>query len=386
MWCRWLTASLLVFSVCARPTAGLQWVSRPDAKPLGAQQEAWVLTPPTFREGLHLPDWRVPDRLEAWQDEGRQRARSALWSLLGNLPARPDPNGVRITERVDKGQYILERFEFHNGVDMIVPGLLMIPKAALVRPAPAILALHHYASNKEAVCLGVGQDNPKVDDHVGTLLVENGYVVAAIDGYFHGQRIGMGPGGKTSNANQQEMELFKLNLWLGRSLWGLMVRDDQCLLDYVMTRPEVDKERIGATGMSMGCMRAHWLAALDDRVKVVVGVACFVRYSQIVAHGVKHHSVYLYVPGMLNHFDTEVLHALIAPRPHLELCGDHDGTEPLDGIEILDGKVQKVYQLYGRPADFLCLVYENTGHEYLPDMKTRMIEWFRKYLPPEATR
>lgn len=342
--------------------------------------------PQTFRQGLRLPDWPAPTDLDTWQKTTRQQVRQTIFGLLGHLPPRPDPHMVKVTGTEDKGNYIVERFQFHNGIDMVVPGILMIPKTALSRPAPAILALHHYGSNKEKVCLAAQQQDPKVDDHVGTILVERGYVVAAIDGYFHGERIGMGPGGKNSNGNQQEMELFKLNLWLGRSLWGLMVRDDLCLLDYVVIRPEVDQHRIGATGMSMGCMRAHWLAALDDRVKVVVGVCCFVRYSQIVAGGMKSHSIYLYVPGFLEHFDTEVLHALIAPRPHLELCGDHDSTEPLDGIEILDKKVSKVYELYRRPDLFSCVVYENTGHEYLPDMKQRMLDWFIRHLPVEAGR
>ena len=62
-------------------------------------------------------------------------------------------------------------------------------------------------------------------------------------------------------------------LWQGRTLWGMMLRDEQCLLDYLATRPEVDMTRVGATGMSMGCTRAWWLAAIDDRIRVVVGVA-----------------------------------------------------------------------------------------------------------------
>ena len=77
-----------------------------------------------------------------------------------------------------------------------------------------------------------------------------------------------------------------------------MLRDEQCLIDYLQTRPEVDKDRIGATGMSMGCTRAWWLAAIDDRVKAVVGVACFTRYTELIAHGnLRKHGIYYFVPG-----------------------------------------------------------------------------------------
>jgi hypothetical protein len=161
----------------------------------------------------------------------------------------------------------------------------------------------------------------------------------------------------------------------------MMVRDEQCLLDYLETRPEVDRRRIGATGMSMGCARAGWLAALDDRIRVVAGVACFTRYTELIAHGLRNHSIYFFTPGVLRHFDTEALHALIAPRPHLELCGDCDGTEPLDGIEVLERKVGEVYRLYGQTAAFRTVVYQHTGHEYLPEMKTEVLAWFERHLP-----
>ena len=79
----------------------------------------------------------------------------------------------------------------------------------------------------------------------------------------------------------QEMSLTKLNLWLGRTLWGMMLRDQQIALDYLESRPEVDPTRIGAQGMSMGSTQAWWLGAIDDRIKAVVGVACLTRYEDL---------------------------------------------------------------------------------------------------------
>ena len=71
----------------------------------------------------------------------------------------------------------------------------------------------------------------------------SGYVVLGIDNYFNGERKGAGPAGSLEtmarNADQ-EMSLFKLNLWLGRTLWGMMLRDEQIALDYLASRPEVD--------------------------------------------------------------------------------------------------------------------------------------------------
>ncbi|MCY3022422.1 MAG: dienelactone hydrolase family protein, partial [Planctomycetota bacterium] len=339
--------------------------------------EAWAAMPEAFRQGLKLPDWPVPADLQRWEQTDRAATRQTIVSLFGELPPRPDPAKVVVKSKEDKGEYILERFEFHNGADSLVPGLLMIPKGVKL-PAPAIVGLHHYSSNKETVTITADDW-----DHIGVPLVKRGFAVAAIDGYFTGERLGGGPAGKAAAKFQQEYDLFKLDLWLGRNLWGMMIRDEQCLLDYLETRPEVDRTRIGATGMSMGCVRAGWLAAVDERVKATVGIACFGRYTELIAHGnLRYHSIYYFVPGMLKHFDTEALHALIAPRPHLELTGDQDPTAPLDGILILEKKLAQVYTLYGKPENFRNVVYKNTGHEYLPEMKAEMIAWFEKHLGP----
>ena len=132
--------------------------------------------------------------------------------------------------------------------------------------------------------------------------------------------------------------------------------------------------------MSMGCTRTWWLAAIDDRIQAIVGVACFTRYTELLAHR-SSHGIYYFVPGLLKHFDTEAIYALIAPRPMLMLSGDQDGSAPPDGIEVLEKKLGAVYRLYGKPDDFRSVLYKNTGHEYLPEMREEMIHWFQRTLP-----
>lgn len=347
--------------------------------------EPWSEVPAEFRASLKLPDWPLPTSLSQWTRD-RVEVRRTLVQLMGDLPVRPNPAKVRIVSRDDRGDFILEKFEFHNGVDAIVPGYVMIPQpgaapgdksGAQNRRRPCIVALHEHGGSKDGVCLNLG-----AMDHVGTLLVKRGYIVAAIDSYFHGERIGKGPAGARENKPAQEMTLSKINLWLGRSLWGMQVRDEQCLLDYLATRTDIDQAKIGVTGMSMGCTRSWWLAAVDERVKAVVGVACFTRYSELIAHGsLKAHGIYYFVPGMLRHFDTEAIHALVAPRPHLELSGDQDAGAPLDGVETLERKLGAVYALHGQPENFKSVVYAKTGHEYLPEMRAQMIAWFERHLP-----
>ncbi len=337
--------------------------------------EPWVDIPATFRD-LKFPEWPLPTDRAQWETSGRAEVRRVLAECLGEMPPRPPVENVRVVSKEDRGEYLLERFEFHNGVDMVVPGILVLPKQSR-RPVPVVLGLHGHSGSKHEYL-----PDPSNPQSLGWLLVRQGYAVAAIDGYFNGERVGKGPRGPRDQAAAQELNLFKLHLWQGRTLWGLMLRDEQCLLDYLASRPEIDMRQVGATGMSMGCTRAWWLAALDDRVHAIVGVACFTRYRELLAHR-SSHGIYYFVPGLLRHFDTEAIYALVAPRPMLMLSGDEDYNAPPDGIEVLERKIGAVYNLYGRPEAFRSVLYEHTGHEYLPEMRVEMIEWFRRALPPD---
>lgn len=341
------------------------------------QGALWENVPQPFQE-YPFPDFQIPKRLSDWTENQRSAIRDIVIQSLGKIPPRPDKLNLKIVRREERDGYVLERFEFDNEVDGWVPGYLMIPTIT-TKSAPAIMALHGHGSSKESVTI-----DDSSSQKVGELLVKKGYVVAAIDNYFNGERIGRGPASVLDDKQGQEYSFFKLHLWFGRTLWGMMLRDEQILLDYLETRPEIDKNRIGATGMSMGCTRSWWLAAIDDRVKAIVGVACFTRYTDLIAHGnLRMHGIYYFVPGLLEHFDTEAIYSLVAPRPMLMLSGDQDGGAPVSGIEILERKLGEMYRLYNVPQQFRSVIYANTGHEYLPEMKDEMLKWFETYLPVE---
>jgi dienelactone hydrolase len=369
-------ATLLALFFHTVPVQAQVRVTPAQAKGGEKQGEPWAEVPESFRN-LKLPEWPLPTDLKRWQEVDRAKTRQILLQCLGEMPPRPDPRKVQVISKEDLGDYTLERFEFHNGVDMVVPGILLIPKNTR-KPVPAIIGLHGHGSSKESICT-----DPKSAQMVGPMLVKKGYIVAAIDGYFNGERVGKGPAGKLDRgAGGQEMSLFKLNLWLGRCLWGMMLRDEQCLIDYLETRPEVDAQRIAVTGMSMGCTRSWWLAAIDDRVKALVGVACFTRYTELIAHGnLRMHGIYYFVPSVFKHFDTEAIYTLAAPRPMLMLSGDQDGGAPTDGILTLEKMLASVYALHGKGQNFRSVLYRNTAHEYLPEMKDEMVSWFERHLP-----
>jgi len=368
-----LSMSVALTSLVSAPA---QERATPQAAKGGEKQgDPWVAVPDSFRQ-MALPEWPVPTDLNRWQSTDRPRTRATLIKLLGEMPPRPDPAKVQVVSREDLDDYMLERFEFHNGVDMIVPGILLLPKKRAGK-VPAIIGLHGHGSSKESICTDASNSQL-----IGPRLAKQGYVVAAIDACFNGERVGKGPASQLDNAAGQEASLFKLYLWQGRSLWGMMLREEQCLIDYLETRPEIDKDRIAATGMSMGCTRSWWLAAIDERIKAIVGVACFTRYTELIAHGnLRKHGIYYFVPGVFKEFDTEAIYALVAPRPMLMLSGDQDGGAPTDGIAVLEQKLAAVYGLCGKGEQFRSIVYKDTGHEYLPEMKDEMVHWFERYLP-----
>jgi len=145
--------------------------------------------------------------------------------------------------------------------------------------------------------------------------------------------------------------------------------------------PAVDAGRIGVMGMSMGATRAWWLMALDERIRTGVPICCLTRYQNLIEHGLlKAHGIYYFVPGFLNHFDTEAVVALIAPRPVLMLNGDQDGTSPVDGVRAIESAVRPVYRLYGKDTAYQSIVYTGQGHVYTPEMWTKTLTWMDERL------
>ena len=329
---------------------------------------------------IKVPDFPLPRDATAWHTQ-RPQALDTVRGTLGDLPPRPAPPRSRVVSREERGGYTLERVAIDNGVDNGVDGevsaLVLVPER-LRAPAPAVLWLHSSTPDKTQAIIPHTNGGA---EPLGEALVRRGYVVLAPDAYWHGDRAGTGPAGRFETRREEQESLHKLNLWLGRTLWGMFVRDDQVALDYLCTRPEVDTARIGATGMSMGSTRAWWLAALDERVRATMAVACLTRYQNLIRHGqLRQHGVYYFVSGLLRHFDVEGVLALIAPRPFLALTGELDAGSPADGVRALEEQVGAVYAALGAPERFRSVLYPETGHTVTPEMRAETLAWFDRWL------
>jgi dienelactone hydrolase len=325
---------------------------------------------------------KVSASLDAWQQQ-RGEIRTKLNELLGDLPPRPPVSAFQVIAKEDKGTHTLETIQFDNGAGEMVKGFLFIPKTATAQTkAPAILYCHwhggQYDIGKNEL---LGTNATPVAP--GPALAEAGYVVLGIDAPCFGERNGQGPDGPQQKGGAGEMTAAKFHLWAGRTLWGMILRDDLTALDYLCSRPEVDAARIGVTGISMGSTRSWWLMALDDRPRAAVCVACMTRYEELIRAGMlKAHGIYYFVPGMLKHFDTEAVIALAAPRPMLFMTGDQDGGSPIEGVKHLGKIVSQVYALLGADSlqRFENNIYPGIGHVYLPEMWDKTVKWLDRWV------
>ena len=187
----------------------------------------------------------------------QERRRKALWSLLGDLPWQHTPGAPRVVATEKHDGYTLQRLVLDlNGIEP-VPALLLIPDKRST-PAPGLLYIHWhggmYDLGKEQLLRGVD-----VQPAYAPVCVEHGLVTLAIDSWCFGERK------RNKNGHVGEEDAFKLMLWNGQVLYGMMMFDEVRALDYLASRPEVDPHRLGTMGMSMGATKAWWLAALDPR-------------------------------------------------------------------------------------------------------------------------
>jgi dipeptidyl aminopeptidase/acylaminoacyl peptidase len=355
---------LLAFFACHSFHAGMQ-AEEPSTS------TRWLAT-------VKVPEFNAPSSPEAWVKQ-RTEIRDTLQRLLGDFPARPQTPNVTILSREEGDGYTLEKFSFDNGMGDTVPGYLFLPKEPKGK-VPAILYCHWHGGQYHVGKQEMLQTNA-TPVPPGPTLAKLGYAVLGIDACCFGERNGKGPDGPEQKGSAGEMSASKFNLWAGRTLWGSILRDDQMALDYLCSRPEVDADRIGVTGISMGSTRAWWLMALDDRLKTGVCVACMTRYQDLITIGMlKAHGIYYYVPGMLQHFDTEAVIACATPRPMLFMTGGKDDGSPISGVRTIGQKVGAVYEVVGHRQDFESVIFPDVGHVYLPEMWEKTVKWFGQHL------
>jgi len=307
-------------------------------------------------------------------DFGREQEhrRRELWGLLGDLPWDHKPSSPQRVRTEKHDGYTLERWVLDlNGVEP-VPALLLIPDHRQDH-APGLLFIHwhggQYDLGKEQLLKGTS-----AQPAYAPVCAEKGLVTLVIDSWCFGERK------HQANGGHGEEDTFKEMLWRGRVLWGMMMFDEFRALDFLASRPEVDPNRLGVFGMSMGATKAWWLAALDARVRVTLDVCCLTDFESLIqAHGLGGHGVYYFVPSLLKHFNTTEINELIVPRAHLSVNGRKDPLTPPAGVEKIRDALMPLYRKYGREEDCRIELFD-CAHEELPEMRAQILQWMDRYL------
>lgn len=295
--------------------------------------------------------------------------RQELYRLLGDLPPRDRPVHATLLDEQANDEFLTQHLRLDcNGIEA-VPAFFAKPRNA-TGPLPTILFNHSHGGNHEISKreLFEGREYLSFPSYVQDL-TGRGYAVLCIDHWTFGERRG-----------RTESSTFKQMLWEGRVLWGMMVYDSLKAIDYLITRDDVDAARIATLGMSMGSTMAWWVAALDERIKVCVDLCCLTDFQALIeTDQLDAHGVYYYVPGLLKHFTTAKINALIAPRPHLAVAGRRDVLTPASGLDRIDSELRRVYADRGA-ADAWKLSRYDVAHLETPAMRQEVIGWLEKWL------
>ncbi len=338
----------------------------------------------------------------------KKTARGKLLELLHYSPAKVDPRSETV-ERVDCGDYVREKVWFNTTPDVLVPAFVLVPKNA-PKPLPAIVALHDhggfYLWGKEKIVEMPGEHAVLSDfkrqyyggRSIATELVRQGYLVVIIDMFYWGERRMLldedpsdwreRPASLTperirafNSRSGQSEQLVGRTIYSAGFTWpGVIFWDDVRTVDYLLTRSDVDKRRIGCVGLSVGGLRSCHLAALDDRIRAAVVVGWMASFPwQIKKHirnTIGHTKV---VPGLYQHLDYPDVATLAMPTPLLVINGSKDGLFHLDGVKASFVKLNSCYAKAGVPDHCRTRLYD-TPHEFNAEMQEEAWEWLRRWV------
>jgi dienelactone hydrolase len=310
--------------------------------------------------------------LDDWKAK-RGEYRRQLLEMLG-LDPPPEKSDLKpvITGRLEHDEFVVEKLHFQSRSGLYVTGNLYLPKK-IDGPLPTIL---YVCGHSRVVVDGVPMGAKAGYQHHGAWYARNGYACLTVDTLQLGEIEGIHHG----------THRYGMWWWLNRSYTPAGVEAWNCVraLDYLETRPEIDKTRIGVTGRSGGGAYSWWIAAIDDRIRVAVPTAGITDLQNHVVDGaVEGHCDCMYMVNTYR-WDYPLVAALVAPRPLLIQNTDSDRIFPLDGVYRTFEKTRGIYRLFdsekrGTSSD-IALNITPGPHKDTQELQTMEFRWFNHYL------
>jgi hypothetical protein len=341
--------------------------------------------------------WREDDdRLKAWDAIHDQRKlletqaelRQKLLEMIGGLPAVKTDLHPQVTGRIQMDGFFVEKLIFQSLPGVYVTALVYVPDDHRTKH-PAVL-----------VPAGHAPDGKFHYQSLSQRLAGRGYVVIAWDPVGEGERSQFWDAttGKSryNLVCGEHAVMGNLAYLAGANLARWEIWDGIRAVDYLLTRPEVDGERISITGTSGGGFQATLIAALDERIKVAVP-SCFISampmriYNRIFADPDSDPEQDLF--GMISSgLDHPGLLLLMYPRPVMVAAAVLDFF-PIEGTRKTVREVRRVYERFGR-GDRIALVEGYHAHQFSSENQEAALDFLdhfnqmpvRHGLPPAKER
>ncbi len=322
---------------------------------------------------LNAGEWRRQHPKGNYR-EWAAKARALLAEGLHYDPGEPGLNAVT-TDRWETDSFIRETIEFNTTPWFRVPGYFYIPKNVPL-PAPALVVFHEWGGpllfgadriSGESVHPAVTQHRRELTSGraLADWFASHGYAVIVIDAYHFGRRVPRGVNGLPDSFDAADLDsrtlrrydslarnalyygVRELN-WAGTTWAGVNYGDDSRCVDYLLSRKEVDPDRIGCTGLSGGGWRTDIMAALEPRIKAAVSVGWMTTgdtqqpYNVAGAIG-----TFNLLPGVWNRIDVPDLIAMAAPKAVMVVGGTKDILFPPLGQKEAARQIADAYAWAG---------------------------------------
>lgn len=305
---------------------------------------------------------------------GQRRADvlAGLQQAMGDLPdpSRRVPLDVKIAARQDTPKYERIKLSYAAEPGDRVPAWLLVPRGLRGRTA-AMLCLHQTT--------GIGKDEPaglggKPSLHYAHELAERGFVCLVPDYPSFGEY--------PYDFKKQGAHYASGSM---KAVWNNLRA-----IDLLETLPEVDPDRIGCIGHSLGGHNAIFTAVFDRRIAAVVTSCGFTAFHDYYGGKLEGWTSDRYMPRIREvygnspdrvPFDFPELVAALAPRLFFTNSPLHDDNFDAGGVRKVMAAAEKVYDLHGAKAE-LRAVYPDCGHDFPEAVRREAYEFLARRLGP----
>ena len=306
------------------------------------------------------------------QAEARKRLiRERILALLGPLPKKTDLK-AQVTGRLEREGYTVENVVYQSQPGFYVTANLYIP-AAGKKPFPAVLGTCGHTNNGKAAA---------IYQTLWISLAKMGFVVLSFDPPGQGERMmywnaDLGeplPPGTTTDHSLSGIQCMLTGTGEATYFIWDMIRS----LDYLLSRPEVDPQRVAVTGNSGGGTQTAYIAALDDRLTAAVP-SCYMtawrRLWETIGPQDAEQNMLPFIGSGLDFGDFAIA---FAPRPFLMNLAIQDFFSILGARETY-AEVKRIYELYGA-GDKFAKFEADDQHGYSRPRREACMGWLGKYM------